>query len=356
MISGRFNLCKSFKDKKGIIKFYKNKIFQIVIPWLFYSIILYYMCGSLVVSRICIKAGEGRDADLEQLDLAKHPRQPAKEHMAQACQRPVQQCGDDRTGQDVAKVTERHADRGGHLRQHIDGCHDEDGVQQTLEVAEDAVRFDLVIHDQNEHHDGPGRLGVQVRRGAPQAHHADQVAPDAQCEDRADERDILVKVAAHVVVHELVQPGHDELRGRLPFGHVFQLEAMPQPDGQTRKQRHHDPGTHKGLGDLEVAQQRDVGMDGVQDLCAVQFHLLGFTPFVTGSIRLRRGRGGVVLHRDVHRFLRGCKRLVLTGYLQVINGDAREKQRQHTGKRLEAGGRNGHHHPHRLQQHAAVVG
>ena len=30
------------------------------------------------------------------------------------------------------------------------------GVQQTLEVAEDAVRFDLVIHDQNEHHDGPG--------------------------------------------------------------------------------------------------------------------------------------------------------------------------------------------------------
>lgn len=43
MISGRFNLCKSFKDKKGIIKFYKNKIFQIVIPWLFYSIILYYI-------------------------------------------------------------------------------------------------------------------------------------------------------------------------------------------------------------------------------------------------------------------------------------------------------------------------
>ena len=59
-----------------------------------------------------IQAGKGRDADLEQLDLAKHPRQPAKEHMAQACQGPVQQCGDDRTGQDVAEVTERHADRG----------------------------------------------------------------------------------------------------------------------------------------------------------------------------------------------------------------------------------------------------
>ena len=140
-----------------------------------------------------IQARKGRNADLEQLDLAQGTRQPAENDVAQACQRPVQQCGDDRTGQDVAKVTERHADRGGHLRQHIDGCHDEDGVQQTLEVAEDAVRFDLVIHDQNEHHDGPGRLGVQVRRGAPQAHHADQVAPDAQCEDRADERDKYVE-------------------------------------------------------------------------------------------------------------------------------------------------------------------
>ena len=35
---------------------------------------------------------------------------------------------------------------------------------------------------------------------------------------------------------------------------------VAQPDGQTRKQRHHDPGTHKGLGDLEIPQQRDVGM------------------------------------------------------------------------------------------------
>ena len=78
-------------------------------------------------------------------------------------------------------------------------------------------------------------------------------------------------------------------------------------------------------------------MDGVQDLCAVQFHLLRFTPFVTGSIRLRRGRGGVVLHRDVHRLLRGRKRLVLAGYLQIVNGNTRKKQRKHTGKRLEAG-------------------
>ena len=59
-----------------------------------------------------IQTGKGRDADLEQLDLTQEARQPAKDDMAQACQCPVQQCGDDRTGQDVAEVTERHADRG----------------------------------------------------------------------------------------------------------------------------------------------------------------------------------------------------------------------------------------------------
>ena len=262
-------------------------------------------------------------------------------------------CG---TGQDIAEVTEGHADRGGHLRQHIDGRHQEDGVQQALQIGEDAVGLYLVVHDDDEHHDGPGRLSVQVCRGAPQAYHTDQVAADAECEDSTHQRDELIEVPAHVVVDELVQPFHDELGGGLPFGDVFQFEVTPQPEGQSREQRHDDPCAHKSLGDLEIAQHRDIGMDGIQDLCAVQFHLLRFTPFVTGSIRLRRGRGGVVLHRDVHRFLRGCKRLVLAGYLQVINGDTGEKQRQHTGKGLEAGGRDGHHHPQRLQQHPAVVG
>ena len=50
--------------------------------------------------------------------------------------------------------------------------------------------------------------------GAPQADDTDQVAADAQCEDRTDERDELIKVIAHVVVDELVQPFHDELRRR----------------------------------------------------------------------------------------------------------------------------------------------
>lgn len=41
MISGRFNLCKSFENKKDIIDFYKKRIIQIIIPWLFYSFLLY---------------------------------------------------------------------------------------------------------------------------------------------------------------------------------------------------------------------------------------------------------------------------------------------------------------------------
>ena len=58
------------------------------------------------------------------------------------------------------------------------------------------------------------------------------------------------------------------------------------------KQRHDDPGTDEGLGDLEIAQQGDVRMDGIQDLCAVQFHLLRFTPFFIGCGLLRVGRKG----------------------------------------------------------------
>ena len=64
----------------------------------------------------------------------------------------------------------------------------------------------------------------------------------------ADQGDILIEVEAHVVVHELVQPGHDELGCGLSFGHIFQLEAVPQPDGQTREQRHDDPSAYQGSG------------------------------------------------------------------------------------------------------------
>ena len=114
-------------------------------------------------------------------------------------------------------MTERHADGGRDLRQHIDGCHDEDRVQQALQIGKDAVGLDLVVHDQHKHHNGPRSLGVQVGRGAPQANDTDEVAADAQSEDRADQGDILVKVIPHVVVHELIQPLHNELGRGLPL-------------------------------------------------------------------------------------------------------------------------------------------
>ena len=52
-----------------------------------------------------IQARKGRDADLEQLELVQESGQPAKNDVAQARQRPVQQGGDNGTGQDVAEVT-----------------------------------------------------------------------------------------------------------------------------------------------------------------------------------------------------------------------------------------------------------
>ena len=57
----------------------------------------------------------------------------------------------------------------------------------------------------------------------------------------------LIKVEAHVVVHELLQPRYDELGCGLSFGHIFQLEVVPQPDGKTREQRHDDPSGYQGL-------------------------------------------------------------------------------------------------------------
>ena len=89
---------------------------------------------------------------------------------------------------------------------HIDGCHDEDRVQQALQVGKDAVGLDLVVHDQHEHHDGPRRLGVQVGCGAPQADDADEVAADAQSEDRADEWDIPVSYTHLIDLKTKVDP------------------------------------------------------------------------------------------------------------------------------------------------------
>ena len=189
--------------------------------------------------------------------------------MAQAGQGPVQQGGDDGTGQDVAEVTAGHADGGGQLRDDVDGRHQEDGVEIPFQVAQNAAGLDLVVGNQDKDHHGPGQFGVQVSGGAPEAQHADEVASHAQREDGAHQGDILVEVEAHVVVDELFQPFHHKFGHRLPFGDVFQLEVVPQPERQPRQKRHHDPGHHQGLGDVEVPQNRDIGVDGKEDFCAV---------------------------------------------------------------------------------------
>ncbi len=41
MISGKFNLSKSFETANDILKFYKNKLIRIVIPWMVYSALYY---------------------------------------------------------------------------------------------------------------------------------------------------------------------------------------------------------------------------------------------------------------------------------------------------------------------------
>ena len=51
----------------------------------------------------------------------------------------------------------------------------------------------------------------------------------------------------------------------------------------------------------------------------------------------------------------GCERLVLPGYLEIIDRNSGEQQRQNACKRLETGSRNGYDDPQRLQQHPCII-
>ena len=71
-------------------------------------------------------------------------------------------------------MTERHGDRGRDLAQDVQRRHDEDRLEEALEVALDAAVLDLIERDQHERDDRPAERGVQVCRGGAHPEQAGQ--------------------------------------------------------------------------------------------------------------------------------------------------------------------------------------
>ena len=165
-------------------------------------------------------------------------------------------------------MTARHADGGEQLRDDIDGSHNENRVQITLEVAADAAGLDLVISDKHKDHQRPAQFGHEVCGGAPDAQQADEVGDNACGKDGAHQRDIPVKAGAHVAVNEIDQCTVDCLGHRLLAGDVGHLEPRAQHHTGHRDDGHDQPAHHKGLGDVNGAEKGHIG-EGVKNFCAV---------------------------------------------------------------------------------------
>ena len=72
--------------------------------------------------------------------------------------------GDNQAACHVAEVTERHGDRRCDLAEHVERRHDEDRLEEPLQVALDAAVLDLIERDQHERDERPAKRGVQVCR------------------------------------------------------------------------------------------------------------------------------------------------------------------------------------------------
>ena len=173
-------------------------------------------------------------------------------------QRGVDQGADDRTGENVAEMTAGHGDGGEQLTHDIDGRQDEKGIQEALQIRPDAGGLDLMIGNQHEHHQRPGKLRHQIGGGTPDAHKADQVGKNAGNEDGADQRDVPVKLRPHIAPDEVHQGGVDRLGDGLLPGDARDLQSGTQPDEQSGDQNQNQPADNQRLGDLNRSEQRDV--------------------------------------------------------------------------------------------------
>ena len=173
-------------------------------------------------------------------------------------QRGVDQGADDRAGENVAEMTAGHGDGGEQLTHDIDGRQDEKGIQEALQIRADAGCLDLMVGNQHEHHQRPGKLRHQIGGGAPDTHKADQVGENAGDENRAHQRDVPVKIRPHVAPDEFHQGGVDRLSDGLLPGNARDLQSGSQPDAQGGNDNQDQPADNQRLGDRDRSEQRDV--------------------------------------------------------------------------------------------------
>ena len=72
-------------------------------------------------------------------------------------------------------MTAGHGNGSEQLAHDVNGGHDEDRIQEALQVAADAGGFDFMVGDEYEDHQRPGKFRHQIRRGAPDAKQADEI-------------------------------------------------------------------------------------------------------------------------------------------------------------------------------------
>ena len=185
-------------------------------------------------------------------------RQQMEQRAVGGDQSGVNQRADNRAGENVAEMTAGHGDGGEQLTHDIDGRQDEKGIQEALQIRADAGGLDLMVGNQHEHHQRPGKLRHQIGGGAPDTHKADQVGENAGDENRAHQRDVPVKIRPHVAPDEFHQGGVDRLSDGLLPGNARDLQSGPQPDEQSGDKNQNQPADNQRLGDCHRSEQRDV--------------------------------------------------------------------------------------------------
>ena len=151
-------------------------------------------------------------------------------------------------------MTERHRDGLKYLAQEVKRRHHEHRVAEALEIAAEAVCFDLSVGDEHEHDQRPAQQHRHVRRRRKKAEQRRQAAPERQPEDRRNERHHVHPFFTHVAAHEALRRQHDLFGDRLPLGDIFDLEVMRQPDAKPRQHQHHAPRHDKARRDGDAAE------------------------------------------------------------------------------------------------------
>ena len=125
-----------------------------------------------------------------------------------------------------------------------------------------------MIGDDHEYHQGPAQFRHQVCRGAPDAHQADQIGDKACHENGAYQRNVPVKLRAHISMHKVDEAAHDHFRRSLFSGDACNLQPGTQPDADCGDDQHDEPADDQGLGNVDRSKQRDI-FEGGKNFSAV---------------------------------------------------------------------------------------